>query len=624
MRKAILATSTILLLLGFVDFLPVQIGAQGPPARLVAGFASGSFEEDKILVTAFPVNNEGGTDAGNVVVTAVSLPGGSLATPRLPLELGTIHPGEHAAVFASFNKTQVSPGKQYPMKVEGTFRQGRAEVKFAIEGQLRIPPAAPASGKAASSTSPARSVKGAPYPRQPPAFDKEINEGTIWNVPIGGLRQPEPRGKESQAERAPEGRQHHPRAMPAAVNFFTNAALGINSSSVNEPSGGVGQDVVFVTANWFAAYSTNNGGSFTQLNPSTIFPNADGGFCCDQIVQYVPSINRIIWLMQYSRAAGPGPNRYRIAAASPADVKSSHGTAWTYWDITSTQLGYGNNWIDYPDLSVGNNSLYLSFDEVGFGLTVVRIPLAEIRDRTTIHFWYTDPNNSPMAYGGHLTQNAQDEIFWAGHNSNSSMRVFSWQEASTTYFWRDIGIGSWPNNNTNLVSTSPDGQDWLTKLRNFPVNAILGSTRVQLSGRRKVNQIWFAWGAPAGSNFRQPHVQWVALNRDNNFSLITQQQIWNSSYAFSYPALAVNSNGEVGLSLEYGGGGNYENHVAGFWGDYVVYITTASNTGSTRFGDCVTIRQDANHPDRFDAFGYGMTNSAGATRSDTRYVVFGR
>lgn len=611
----------ILILLPSVLTLSTPKGAQRSPLKLVAGSPGGSLEEGSRIVVALPIINLGPGAAQNVRVTGISLQGGSLIEPeKLPLELGTIQRDESATVFATFGRGQFSPGQTYMMKVEGTF--GR-EVRFAVEHPVKLPPASPGEARVSTSSSRPRAVKGAPYPARRPSFSEEVNERSIWTVPTGTYRKPPARSKESSTAPAPQGRKHHGVPSPAGVNFFANAALGINSSSVNEPTGAVGGGVVFAAANWFAAYSTNNGGSFTQLNPSTIFPNADGGFCCDQIVQYVPTIDRIIWLMQYSRAPGPGPNRYRIAAASPTDVKNSNGTAWTYWDITSTQLGFGNNWIDYPDLSVGSKSLYVSFDEVGVGLTVVRIPLAEIQARTTIHFWYTDPNNSPMAYGGHLTQNAQDEIFWAGHNSNSSMRVFSWQEASNTYFWRDVAVGSWPNNNANLTSTSPDAKDWLTKLRNFPVNAVLGSTRVFSSGARQINQIWFAWSAPSGSNFRQPHVQWVALNRANNFSLVSQQQIWNNNYAFSYPAIVSNSNGEVGLSLEYGGGGNYENHVAGFWGDFIVYITTSSNTGSTRFGDCVTIRQDAAHPERFDAFGYGMVSSGGI-RSDTHYVVFGR
>jgi len=38
------------------------------------------------------------------------------------------------------------------------------------------------------------------------------------------------------------------------------------------------------------------------------------------------------------------------------------------------------------------------------------------------------------------------------------------------------------------------------------------------------------------------------------------------------------------LSFEFGGGPIYENHVVGFWGDFVACITTGSNVGSTGFG----------------------------------------
>ena len=87
-------------------------------------------------------------------------------------------------------------------------------------------------------------------------------------------------------------------------------------------------------------------------------------------------------------------------------------------------------------------------------------------------------------------------------------------------------------------------------------NFISGAARlVSNSGKQPVNQIWFAWSAPSGSTFGQPHVQWVALDRSNNFTLVAQHQIWNNAYAFAYPAIAVNANGTVGLSLAYGGKG---------------------------------------------------------------------
>jgi hypothetical protein len=203
------------------------------------------------------------------------------------------------------------------------------------------------------------------------------------------------------------------------------------------------------------------------------------------------------------------------------------------------------------------------------------------------------------------------------------MRVFSLKEGSNTYFWRDVGISSWANN--ALTSTTPDGRNWLSGSGGFPGNAVIGSTRVG-------NRLWFAWSAGTDSNFKQPHVEMVTLDRNNNFNKTQQMQIWNNSYAFAYPYLATNAcTNEVGLSFEYGGGGNYENHVVGFWGDFVAYITTGSNVGTTRFGDYVTIRQapatQSDPGNLFAAFGYGLNSPpppATGTQADIHYVLFGR
>jgi hypothetical protein len=113
---------------------------------------------------------------------------------------------------------------------------------------------------------------------------------------------------------------------------------------------------------------------------------------------------------------------------------------------------------------------------------------------------------------------------------------------------------------------------------------------------------------------------------------INQVQIWNDNYAFSYPALETNAcTGEVGLSFEFGGGGNYENHVVGFWGDFLAYVTTGSDAGTNRFGDYVTIRHtpptDANPGNLFSAFGYGLNKAPSPGTGmipNTHYVVFGR
>jgi hypothetical protein len=54
----------------------------------------------------------------------------------------------------------------------------------------------------------------------------------------------------------------------------------------------------------------------------------------------------------------------RLASASPAEIRNSTGTAWHRWDITSGLLGFGTNWLDYPDLSVGNQFLWLTVNKL--------------------------------------------------------------------------------------------------------------------------------------------------------------------------------------------------------------------------------------------------------------------
>ena len=84
-------------------------------------------------------------------------------------------------------------------------------------------------------------------------------------------------------------------------------------------------------------------------------------------------------------------------------------------------------------------------------------------------------------------------------------------------------------------------------------------------------------------------------------------------------ALASNTNGDVGMSLGYGGGGNEANHAVGFWGDFIVYSTTASKSSTNRFGDYIHIRRSSPQSNLFSATGYGV--KAGF---DPHFVLFGR
>jgi hypothetical protein len=593
---------------------PVKV----PPGGLALDAPGAAVEQPDTLQVAARLRNANPKTALTVTIDSIRLDPASLVTP-IPIAVGPIDGGQSAIIQASFKNARLTPGNPYRLVVSGTYETGTGYGErrpFTVGSVVVLPPAAPGSAEVHRATAAPNKVSGAHFPPRRPSFGDEVN-GSRWTVPTGKFVPGTPTPSQTSIEKVRLG-------DPPAIVFEVNNGIGITTgNSIAEPSGGAtGGNVVFVSANSFAAFSTNGGGAFTQLNPTTIFPADAIGFCCDQIVQYVPGIDRFIWLLQ-------GNNGFRLAAASPADVANSGGTAWTYWNLPSSLFGQPTGTgVDYPDLSVGNNSLYMSWD-VGWpscpsgcrgGFQVSRISLAEIQAGGTITIFYTDPPDAGLAWGGHLMQDTLDEIFWAAHNGNSQLRVFSWQEGSGTYFWRDVGISSWANN--ALSSTTPDGQNWVAGSGGFPGNAVIGATRV-------ANQLWFAWSAGTDNNFRQPHVEMVTLDRSHDFNRIQQVQVWNNDYAFAYPSLATNAcTQEVGMSFEHGGGGNFENHVVGFWGDFVAYITTGSDLGTTRFGDYVTIRQaprtNTNPGNLFNAFGYGLNRAAAGSQTDIHYVLFGR
>jgi hypothetical protein len=610
-----------------------------PPAEastgtvmLAIGLPGTAFLNAFTLNTGIPILNTGSATALGVQITSIALGSGTVLTsPTLPFSLGSIGTegmdGGMKPVFATFSSPNATlvPGGQYPLTVAGTYQFNGSTVNFTLTQTLQIPAAAPGSADSNSATVAPHPPQG-PFASQPPALNQFDANEPVFIEAIGPSVPVTPSGSTQLSGGTAEIQR--PLPPPGTVTIPRNIGLGdgLFKGYPQEPSGASaprsGGNVVFITANSSALYSIDGGSTFTKLDPTTIFNNkVEGGFCCDQIVQYAPSIHRFIWLMQFKRATlsggVQGPNLQRIAVASPAGIVANAKTAWTYWDLDSkVTFSLGNNWLDYPDMAVGNNYLYVSCDEVGVGLLVVRIPLKQLQSGGFISLRYTHPADSSHAYGGHLTQTTGDTAFWAGHIGTSTLRVFSWPESSTKYSWDDIPIGTYSN--TGISSKTPDGHDWLTKGSHFPGTAVLGLTR---SG----NDLWLAWTAGTDRNFSQPHIEMVDLDILNNLNLKQQVQIWNSTLSFAYPALATNrATGEIGLSLEHGGPGLFENHGVGFWGDFLIHNTTGSTNGVNRYGDYDTIRQNPGAK-LFDAFGYeSLKLTSTTTAPQVHYVVFGR
>jgi hypothetical protein len=106
-----------------------------------------------------------------------------------------------------------------------------------------------------------------------------------------------------------------------------------------------------------------------------------------------------------------------------------------------------------------------------------------------------------------------------------------------------------------------------------------------------------------------------------------ESQIWNSSVAFQFPYMTTNTNGELGISLAFGGGGNHASPVAGFVGDSTVFFSNLSSMSLGRWGDFSAIRKHWANQKLFSVSEYFLNgpNANSATGQVIhQYRMFGR
>jgi hypothetical protein len=479
--------------------------------------------------------------------------------------------------------------------------------------------------------------------------EADTNQFKVRGFRSAGPYRPVPR-RETTAEnprrfpRVPKSRQPLPlkRRSPATkparhtgsgdepVRFFgyrTTDGVGPKDPAKNavDMSGADSEaGVVLMSGNWFVRYSTDGGGSWTTVDPTTVFPKWAGhDFCCDQIVIYVPAIDRFVWFMQHD-ADGSGIGAFRLAAAAPADIEKKFETAWTYWNFTAKSFGLGED-MDYPDLSYTSEFLHIATDATTTnGRLVVRVALSDLRAGGTLPGRHTHPDKSTSAVGAHLVQGSSDGAFWVGSPDNSHLEVFSWPDSGTGYSWYQTGVAAYPNG--TLSSTGPNGSDWLKWLSSHvPGFHVSGGVRVG-------GVLWLAWTASSGSGtsngptFPNAHVRIATVDVAAR-TVTGERQVWNSAYAFAYPSLNVNTQGEVGIAVGVGGSRDNAHASFGIVGDNTVWHVDEGDTTPGRWGDYLTVRPNGRNGIRFAGFGYYTTKDAGdKTKYDAHpfYLVFGR
>jgi len=331
------------------------------------------------------------------------------------------------------------------------------------------------------------------------------------------------------------------------VVFATNTQLSLPKDDGWEPNAASSGKAVFFTTNFQNAFSTDAGLTFATVDPYSYMSAVPGGFCCDQAVQYIPSIDRFVWVAQ-SNVTSSNENEYRIGVASPSDLTSSNGTKWTAFDVKSHDLAGNGKWFDYPEIAYDENYLFLSFNVVGAKAMVARVALSSLAgttpfrvDYASVNGWFVRPIQNTSHRGLFVVQ-----VYTNSAASVITLNVLSWEDSdpASKIVVHQVD-GRWPVSSDFSTST-PLVSDWLSPITKISGH-IYGATQSK-------NSLYIAWNnGRIKPILPYPYVQVSILNA-TTFVPTGTEAIYNNNYAIVYPALATSLAGDVGVSLMFGGG----------------------------------------------------------------------
>ena len=321
------------------------------------------------------------------------------------------------------------------------------------------------------------------------------------------------------------------------------------SGSINQPTVGGQGDAILQAGNWYAAASTDNGGSFRFISPYETFPAApfsfSGGFCCDQRVTQDPTRDLVVWVLSYL-PTGRGPtdtNGIRLAIAhGAADVGSN---TWDVHDLTPADFGFSlGTWLDYPQVEVSANYLYLTanvFDTGNFfqiGTVIGRIPLAALSSNSP----YTLDAFSTVQFADvSPVSGATTAMYFGSVTGTGTIGVVAWPETAIVPTRATVG-GLAFTAGGQFSCPGPDGLD--------PGGR--GLARMQ-TGWITPTELGFMWHSGQGFGRPYPFVRSVILN-PATLAVIAEPDIWSNARAYLYPYVAVNARGHLGGQVSALGG----------------------------------------------------------------------
>jgi Calx-beta domain-containing protein/CARDB protein len=413
------------------------------------------------------------------------------------------------------------------------------------------------------------------------------------------------------------------------VHDLTLSEIG-QPSVVDEPSVGNVGDTVFLTGNWYAARSTDQGRTFNYVDPFHTFPASNSGFCCDQITNYAPQQDMLLWALQYVEDGST--NTLRIARAmGSSDVNQNR---WTYYSLNPQDFGFPTGtWFDFPNLTVSANYLYITtnvfkHDRSFTGAVLVRYLLSELAEGGTIHGEYFAQNRLLTDVGAlRCTEGAGFTIFCAGHKSSSQVTIFRWDDGAGSLISRDdINLNPYTRINCestcDAVAVTPDGTNWAGRAD----GRILGAWVSQ-------GIIGMMWAARQDSAYPYPYTIIAEFDQSSR-NLISQTPVWSPDTAFMYPTVAVNSARQLAGLISYGGGAYtpgsniwISDDVESGFSPLAVYGAAPGSTNgpnADEWGDFQTVRRHKDFTNTWVAATFRLQGGSSPSNIVPRYLWFGR
>lgn len=393
-----------------------------------------------------------------------------------------------------------------------------------------------------------------------------------------------------------------------------DAATGIQTSTIDEPTAAGSGDELFVTGNWFASHSDDAGSTWTLVDPFTALPSAAGGFCCDQVTLHEVSRDMWIWLLQYSDDGNQ--NVFRVAISKPGA-----SGPWSFWDFapaTFDTAWASDTMFDFPDVATTDNNLYITYNVftissgAWLAAIVFKFSLDELAALGSLHYeHFTITSHGSLR----LTRGATSDMFFASHNGVDPVRIFQWPDAAGSGISNFDVSASTAWSGTGAFSAPGPGGEWLGRLD----SRITGGWVVG-------NQAGFLWAANAQSGRPQPYTKAIVVDTSTQ-AVVAEPDIWHDQFAWAYAAACPNSDGVVGVALFSGGGASDPTHSVGFldgtqWNLVISRASTHGPAGGS-WGDYLSCRLADPDTTEWVASGYTLQGGTDRRFVEPQYVQFG-